>query len=358
MTFGLSSAFRRAACATLALTATLTAATAGSAAAGEMNMLTWEGYADASFIQPFEAATSCKVSATYVGSNDDFAPKLAAGAGVYDIIVPSIDTIGMMRQAGFAEPIDAAKVPEFKNLHAKFRANPDVAADGKVWAVPLVWGSVSILYRTDKVKAPDSIDVLWNPAYKGRISLWDDKSAIYWAARMLGYPNIYDLDDKQLETIKTKLIQQKPMVRKYWASAGELAQLFINDEAWVANSWTGLIAKEIRKGGKNFQVAEIDPKEKSEGWMDSMMLVKGSPNTDCAYKFINYMLTAKGQCGIVGSTDYFPTDPATARTCLAAEEVKSRHLDDPSYVDSLVMWEMPKRLDKYLEVWNAVKAGQ
>ncbi|SIS46908.1 putative spermidine/putrescine transport system substrate-binding protein/spermidine/putrescine transport system substrate-binding protein [Insolitispirillum peregrinum] len=328
-----------------------------AAFAGELNILTWEGYADPSFIKDFETKSSCKVSATYVGSNDDFAPKLAAGSGVYDIIVPSIDTIGQMRLAGFVDSIDLKKVPEFGQVHAKFRSNPDVTVNGEVWAVPLIWGSVSVLYRTDKVTQPNSIKVLWNPEYKGRISLWDDKSAIYWAARMLGYDNIYDLDDTQLATIKARLIEQKPLVRKYWSTAGELAQLFLNDEVWVSNAWTGLIAKEIRKGGKPFTVAEVDPAEKSEGWMDSMMLVKGSPNTDCSYQFINYMLSAKGQCGIVGSTDYFPTNPVSAKTCLPAEEARSRHLDDPGYVDSLVMWQMPKRLDAYLETWNAVKAA-
>ena len=60
--------------------------TTSAAIAGEVNLLTWEGYADASFVKPFEEASGCKVSATYVGSNDDFAPKLAAGGGVYDIV--------------------------------------------------------------------------------------------------------------------------------------------------------------------------------------------------------------------------------------------------------------------------------
>ena len=62
------------------------------AQAAELGLLTWEGYADESFVKPFEEATGCKVSATYVGSNDDYAPKLAAGGGVYDLISPSIDT--------------------------------------------------------------------------------------------------------------------------------------------------------------------------------------------------------------------------------------------------------------------------
>ena len=68
------------------------AAMVSSVSAGELNILTWEGYADPSVIEPFEAATGCKVSATYVGSNDDFAPKLAAGGGVFDIVSPSIDS--------------------------------------------------------------------------------------------------------------------------------------------------------------------------------------------------------------------------------------------------------------------------
>ena len=53
----------------------------GAASAQELNVLTWEGYADDSFIKPFEEASGCKVNATYVGSNDDFAPKLAAALG-------------------------------------------------------------------------------------------------------------------------------------------------------------------------------------------------------------------------------------------------------------------------------------
>ena len=73
-------------------------------AAGEVSLLTWEGYADDSFITKFEENSGCKVSAAYVGSNDDFAPKLAAGGGVYDLITPSIDTTKIMVEAGFVDP--------------------------------------------------------------------------------------------------------------------------------------------------------------------------------------------------------------------------------------------------------------
>ncbi|MQT14823.1 ABC transporter substrate-binding protein [Rhizobiales bacterium Sp-1] len=326
--------------------------------AAELNVLTWEGYADKSFVEPFEKASGCKVNATYVGSNDDFAPKLAAGGGVYDIITPSIDTIGLMRQAGYIAPIDTAKLKDFGGIYKDFANGPDVSVDGKIWAVPLVWGSISLMYRPDKVSGtPDSIGILFDPAYKGRISMWDDKSAIYWTARYLGYDNIYDLSDEQLEKVKEKLIEQKPLIRKYWATAGELTELFANQEVWVSNTWTGLQSKDINALKKGFVVKEFSPKEKAEGWMDSMQLVKDSPNEDCAYKFMNYMLSPAGQCGIIKVTGYFPTVPGAVSQCLTPEEQKDRKVNDVDFVKTLKMWQMPARLDKYLEVWNAVKAA-
>ena len=83
-----------------------TGLSSSASAAGQVNLLTWEGYADESVVKPFEEATGCKVSATYVGSNDDFAPKLAAGGGVYDLVTPSIDATKVLIEAGFIDKLD------------------------------------------------------------------------------------------------------------------------------------------------------------------------------------------------------------------------------------------------------------
>ncbi len=88
------------------------------ASAGEVNLMTWEGYADDSFIKDFEEASGCKVSATYVGSNDDFAPKLSAGGGVYDLISPSIDTAPVMIKAGLVEAVDLSKIERYNEISA------------------------------------------------------------------------------------------------------------------------------------------------------------------------------------------------------------------------------------------------
>lgn len=329
----------------------------GSASAGEVNVLTWEGYADDSFIKPFEQASGCKVSATYVGSNDDFAPKLTAGGNVYDLISPSIDTAPVMVRAGLVEPVDISRVTRFEEIYKKFRDAGGIRADGKMYGVPFSWGSIPFMYRTDKISTPPkSLNELWSDKYKGKISLWDDKSAIYVASRVLGNMDIYKLDDAQLDAAKNKLIEQKPLVRKYWSTAGELVDLYTNGEVWISNTWGGYQSSLLAE--QNIPVKEFIPEEGAEGWMDSWMVVKGTPNKDCAYKFINMAISEQGQCGMSNVNGYSSTNVVAAKNCMSEQQFVDLHQDDPDYLDSLLLWEdLGDRFGAYTNVWNAVKAA-
>lgn len=328
-----------------------------NAMAAELAFLGWEGYADQSFVADFEKETGCKVTATYVGSNDDFAPKLAAGGGLYDIVSVSADSTGVLVAAGLVEPLDVSRIAAFNDIYPLFRNAKGINSDGQVWGVPLTWGSIPLMYRTDKItEEPDSYAALWDDKYKGRVSLWDDKSAIFNTARLLGYDNVYDLTDEQLEAVKQKLIAGKPQLRKYWTTAGELINLFASGEVWISNTWGGFQVAELQKQG--IPVKEFLPKEKADGWVDNWQIVKGTPNADCAYKYINFTLSARGQCGISTVTGYSAANPVAAKECMTPEEYSAKHQDDINYVDSLVMWEMPARLDVYTNIWNAIKAAE
>jgi spermidine/putrescine-binding protein len=59
----------------------LTSAVPASAAGGQLTLLVWEGYADDSFVKPFEEETGCQINAVYVGSNDEIVSKVMSGAG-------------------------------------------------------------------------------------------------------------------------------------------------------------------------------------------------------------------------------------------------------------------------------------
>ncbi len=337
--------------------AVLAVASASAIAGGQVNLLTWEGYADKSFIKPFEQQTGCKVTATYVGSNDDFAPKMAAGGGVYDLISPSIDTVKIMIEGGFVEPVDLGKIPEWKNLYSKFRDAKGIHKADRIYGVPYAWGAISFMYRTDKIaNPPTSLKDLWDQKYAGHISLWDDKSAVYVAARLNGDSNIYSLSDAQLERAKKTLIAQKPMIRKYWATAGELVDLYASGEVWISNTWGGYQSSLLAQ--QNIPVKEFIPKEKAEGWMDSWMIVKGTPNKECAYKFINMSISEAGQCGVANVNGYSATNKAAAKQCMTPDQFKALHQDNLAYLDSLLLWEnLGDRLEVYTNTWNAVKAA-
>lgn len=328
----------------------------GAALAGEVNVLTWEGYADDSFIKGFEESSSCTVNPTYVGSNDDFAPKLVAGGGVYDLITPSIDTTALMIDAGFVEPLDTSRITEWDNIYPKFLALEGIQRDGEYYGMPYTWGSIPYMYRVDKFDTPPTTMAdVFAPELAGKVSLWDDKSSLYTAARMNGDMNVYDLTDDQLAAARDKMVELKPMVRKYWATAGELVDLYVGGEVWVSNTWGGYQSNLIAEQG--IEVAEFIPAEGAEGWMDSWMMVKGTSNTECAYKLLNFLLSAEGQCGVANVNGYSVANPVAAKACMPAEQFATLHQDDPDYLDSLQLWEpLGDRFGDYTNAWNSVKS--
>jgi spermidine/putrescine-binding protein len=327
-----------------------------------LSLLVWEGYADPSFLQPFEQFHHCKVAAAYMGSSDELVAKLRGGsASNYDVISPSSDVATSIVRAGLAAPLDLSKIPTYTQLSARLRDSPLVKADGKTYGVPFVWGPNPLLYDTTVfAQPPASWSVLWDAKFKSKISLWDELSSVYLAAQVLGYdkpdPNqLYNLTDAQLEAVKKKLIELKPNIRKYWSTGGELTNLFQNHEVIAAMGWP-LTTNELRK--LNFPVGETIPKENTTGWIDHLMITAASPRKALAQEFLEYMVEAQTQKLVTDITHYTPANPATSQL-LAPEQRKSLHLDDPDeYMKRIYFWQDVPRRAKYNEIWNEVKSAQ
>src|SRR5580704_931550 len=146
-----------------------------------LNLLVWEGYADPSFVKAFEEQHHCKVSASYMGSSDELVAKLRGGsAGNYDVISPSSDVATSITTAGLAAPLDLSQIPSYSQLSPQLTSLPLVRVKDQVYGVPFVWGPDPIIYDTTAFsQAPDSWNVMWDPKYKGKVSVWDDLSTVY-----------------------------------------------------------------------------------------------------------------------------------------------------------------------------------
>ena len=336
--------------------------TACSKKVSTLNLLVWEGYADPSFVKTFEEQNHCKVTASYMGSSDELVAKLRGGsAGNYDVISPSSDVATSLASSGLAMPLDLAKLPSYKLLSVQLRSLPLVRVNGEVFGVPFMWGPDPMIYDTTVFpQPPESWTILWDPKYRGKVSVWDDLSTIYMAAQVLGYDQpdpsrLYNLSDEQLEAVKKKLLELKPNIRKMWTTGGELTNLFQNHEIVMAMGWP-LMTNQLRK--LNFPVGETIPKENTTGWIDHLMITAGSENKDLAYKFLEYMIEAQTQEKVTDVTGYTPANPQSAQF-MTPEQVKSLHLDDvDNYQKRLYFWQDVSRRAKYNEIWNEVKAAQ
>jgi putative spermidine/putrescine transport system substrate-binding protein/spermidine/putrescine transport system substrate-binding protein len=327
-----------------------------------LSLLVWEGYADPSFIHDFEVAHHCKIVASYMGSSDELIAKLRGGSAAnYDIISPSSDVAASIVKAGMAAPLDLSRIPSYLQLSAKLRDSSLVKANGQVYGVPFMWGPNPLLYdKTAFAQPPASWQVLWDPQYRGKVSLWDELSSIYMAAQVLGYDKpdpaqLYNLSDQQLENVKKKLLDLKPNVRKFWTTGGELTNLFQNHEIVLAMGWP-LNTVQLRK--LNFPVGETIPTENTTGWIDHLMITYASKNRELAMEFLAYMAEPKTQKMVSDVTHYTPANPG-AGEYLSGDEKTSLHLDDPdAYMFRIYFWQDVPRRAKYNEIWNEVKAAQ
>jgi spermidine/putrescine-binding protein len=327
-----------------------------------LTLLVWEGYADPAFIHDFELSHHCKVVASYMGSSDELIAKLRGGsASNYDVISPSSDIATSIVKAGLAAPLDLAKIPSYPQLSSKLRESSLVKANGQTYGVPFMWGPNPLLYDTTVFpQPPDSWSVLWDPKYRGKVSLWDELSSIYMAAQILAYDKpdpsqLYNLSDQQLAAAKAKLLELKPNVRKFWVTGGELTNLFQNHEIVLAMGWP-LNTAQLRK--LNFPVGETIPKENTTGWIDHLMITAASSRKELAAEFLAYMVEAKTQKLVTDITHYTPANPGAAQF-MTGEEKKILHLDNPdAYMQRIYFWQDVPRRAKYNEIWNEVKAAQ
>lgn len=334
---------------------TTTATTAASGTvSGTLNVLCWEGYTDPSFTRSFTKETGVKVKSTFIGSNDELIAKLRGAPDQFDLISPSSDTTELLIQEDQVQAIDLASVPGAETTFEFFRTAPNVNVDGELYGVPMCWGFIPLIYDADKVQEPDSWEALWDPKYRGKVSVWQDISLLWTTALMLGFDDPYDMSDEQLAEVRDKLIEQKPNIRKYWTTAGELTNLFASNEVVIGMSFGGLTVTQLREQGRN--VNEIIPKEGATSWFDCWMIPKQAPNPEAALAFLSHINKPEVQVKIAEATGYgICNENAVDR--VPKEYAEVYHLDDPNFIANLDYWKQVPRRQKYLDVLNSVVAA-
>lgn len=328
---------------------------------GELSFMVWEGYTDTLFTKPFEEACGVKVTATYMGSSDDLVAKLRAGGSeTVDLVSPSSDAITQIIEAGLAQPLALGRIPSYGDLMASFRELSMARKDSLVFGLPWAFGPNPLIYDTTKVSpAPTTWAELWDPKYRSKLSLQDDIATLWMVAQSLGLApandpaRLYNLTDEELAQVKARMLALKPNVRKYWATAGDMIQLFQSGEIVAGEGWP-LMTAQLRAAG--FPAGEVIPAEGTTAWADHWVLTKGAHNLDAAYAWLEYASQPFTQKLLADVTNYIVANPA-AKGYMTPEQVATQR-DIADYGTRVNFWQWSPRREKYTEVWNEVKAGK
>lgn len=251
----------------------------------ELNVFTWTEYLPQTIIDEFEEVYGVKVNYDTYSSNEEMHAKLKAGASGYDLVIPEIYMIKVLKREGLLEQIDPANVPNLANLDERFTGlehDPDLA-----YSVPYVWGTTGIVINTDKIKPEEirSWSDLWNPAFEGKLVMPDDAREMVGIALRTEGLSINTTDPAALERAKEKLKALKPNVKAFNSDSPK--DLLLGGEVWGGVVWSGEAALAMAEDDR-FQY--ILPPEGQSMWVDNLAIPKGAPHKYTAEVFINFLL--------------------------------------------------------------------
>jgi spermidine/putrescine transport system substrate-binding protein len=324
-----------------------------TASAADLNALVWCDHADPNLLKPFEDANGIKVNVKeFEGTGAGLALVEQSQPGDWDVMV--IDTVDVRRgvERGLFDPLPEDKLP-VADIFPEVLMDQHSKIDGQRYGITEKFGYNTIGFNKSKVDAADmdTLSVLTNEKYKGRIAIYDYYLPVMGLAAMSLGKKTAELTEADLPAIKDVLLKMKANAKAVTdvVARGE-ADILIGGGEWV----TAGIAKE--NPDLDFSI----PKEGAVLWSQSLAMFKDSKNKDMALKFIQYIMSPEGQARLATSSCYWGM-PATKTAALSDEQKKILRFDEQAeFLNRAQGYPAPSEdLDKKMQdVWTEMIQAQ
>ena len=251
--------------------------------ARRLNVYNWENYVAASTIPDFEREFQCTVRYATYGSAEELLAKVFSGNSGWDVVFPSNSFIEPMRQLDLLLPLDHARLPNLKNLDARFQKpewDPALAV-----CVPYMHSVTGILYAKSVTRTPLAWADLLTDSYSRRVTMLDDPAEVFGAClKRLGH-SVNSGVDGQLKAARDLAVKQKPLLRAYLNE--EVRDQVVAGDVLVAQMW-GQVAQVAIDNAPN--LAFSFPAEGFALYADNSVILRESKHQDLAYSFVDYLL--------------------------------------------------------------------
>ncbi len=263
----------------------------------QLTWVGWQGYDEPLKLGSFLADNGISLATTYINTNEEIITRLqAGGAGQTDLITIYFGHIPILVAADLLEPIDESKLPGIKDVFPEFLNVDSIRRDGKLYAMPFTWGTLSMIYDPAAAPKPTSWKDCLKEEYKGKVALVDDATGLLatWAPIVTGTktPTRITMDELK-KTIDFLIEIKKNHARTLASSYGEAVDMFARGE--VVTSAIGWDAMVGFAAAKQKKLDYAIPEEGVMVFMDTVAIPKGAPHLDLAYKALEQCISPEGQ---------------------------------------------------------------
>ncbi|CAB4935440.1 MAG: extracellular solute-binding protein [Actinobacteria bacterium] len=320
---------------------------------GQINILAWPGYVENGTTDPavdwvtqWEKDTGCKVNVKTFGTSDE-AVKLMQGGG-WDVVSASGDATLRLVYGGNVQPVNTSLLPNYADVFAGLKDKAWNTVNGVNYGAPHGRGANLLMYNSETVSpAPDSWAATFdaNSPYKGKVTAYDSPIFIADAALYLkdtkpelGITNPYSLDKTQFDAAIELLKQQKGLVGEYWSDYLKQVQAFKSGTSAIGTSWQVIVNL---AQSEDVKVDAVKPKEGATGWSDTWMIAKDTKNINCAYKWLDHIISPEANAAVA---EWFGEAPANAKSCALTankDHCAVFHADTEDYWTDVWYWNTP-----------------
>lgn len=323
----------------------------------DLYIYNWGQYIDEDVIDIFEEETGLSVSYEEFETNEAMYPKVANGAGEYDLICPSDYMIQKMVEEDLLAPLNYDNIPNIKYIGKQYLKQSEAFDPGNKFSVPYCWGTVGIIYNKKMVKEPvDSWSILWDKKYYDNVLMQNSvRDAFGITLKWLGY-SLNSANKNELREARDKLIEQKKngIVQAYVVDQ-------VRDKMWDNAAALGVIYSGEASNciSENPDLAYAIPKEGTNSWIDSWVIPKNSKHKEAAEQFINFLCRPDIA---LKNFEYicYSTPNIAVRDMLEDEDLKNDEIlfPDDSVLDNTETFTyLGEEMDQeYYELWKEVKS--
>ncbi|MDO0976680.1 polyamine ABC transporter substrate-binding protein [Mycolicibacterium frederiksbergense] len=301
----------------------------GGPASGTLRVSNWPLYMADGFIAAFQTASGLTVDykEDYNDNEQWFAKvkeplsrKQDIGA---DLVVPTEFMAARVKGLGWLNEISDAGVPNRKNLRQDLLDSK--VDEGRKFTAPYMTGMVGLAYnRAATGRDIRTIDDLWDPAFKGRVSLFSDVQD--------GLGMLMLSQGNSPENPSTESITQAVDLVREQKDRGQIRRFTGNDYAddlaagniAVAQAYSGDV---VQLQADNPDLQFIVPESGGDWFIDTMVIPYTTQNQKAAEAWIDYVYDRANYAKLVAFTQYVPAlsdmtdelakiDPASAENPL------------------------------------------